>query len=308
MTSRSGVEPKTDRQPPPEWMVLAPELRRETVLGVIRSARDRLLLSVFRCTDYLVLDELAEALRRRVRVEVLLTPRAKGAEQKRLKQLRLVLESMGAAVHRYPDPVVKYHAKYMVADDGPALVGSLNFTSKCFTNTCDFLLVTHDPGVVSGLQKLFESDSVSPESSLPEGLSDRLVVGPDRARTQITALLQQARRSIRIIDHKVADPSMVFLLKAQKGAGVEVQVLGGGQVGGLLSHGKMILVDESTAVIGSIALAPLNLDFRREVAIVIRDPACVSQLNGFFQDVAGGTPTRLTDPLPAANLSQDGTS
>jgi hypothetical protein len=44
----------------------------------------------------------------------------------------------------------------------------------------------------------------------------------------------------------------------------------------------MILVDDQLAAIGSVALAPLNLDFRREVAILIREPRCLSQLRGFF--------------------------
>ena len=52
----------------------------------------------------------------------------------------------------YTDPVVKYHAKYLVADEGPAIVASLNFTKKCFRKTCDALVVTHDPAVVAGLR------------------------------------------------------------------------------------------------------------------------------------------------------------
>ena len=54
--------------------------------------------------------------------------RAKGWK-KRLDQLWMLLESMGAQLHRYADPVVKYHAKYIVADNGPALVASLTLAS-----------------------------------------------------------------------------------------------------------------------------------------------------------------------------------
>ena len=62
-----------------------------------------------------------------------------------------------------------------------------------------------------------------------------------------------------------------------------VEVLGSGEVGGMRSHGKMIVVDDRVAAIGSVSLAPLNLDFRREVAILIHEPRCVAQLSGFFQ-------------------------
>jgi phosphatidylserine/phosphatidylglycerophosphate/cardiolipin synthase-like enzyme len=278
-----------------EEIITAPGERRDAVVRVIRSARQRLVLSLFRCSDYLVLDELAEAARRGVRVEALLTPRVKQAEKKRLRELGAVLESMGVKVFRYSDPIVKYHAKYMVADDGPALVASLNFTSKCFTNTCDFQLLTYDGAVVSSLKRLFESDCVSREGPLPERLSDRLIVGPDRSRSRISGLLEQARRSIRIIDHKLADPTIVALLKGQKEKGVLVEVLG--EVPGLRPHGKMILVDDATAVIGSIALASLHLDFRREVAIVIEDPRCIAHLSSFFRAAAARVPA---PPAPGA--------
>ncbi len=279
MTSSTGVKRAREW---PEQLILAPEERREAVLRLIRSAEERLILSVFRCTDYQVMDELAEALRRKVQVELLLTRRAKGWK-KRLRELGAYLEGLGAQLHRYAGRGVKYHAKYLVADDGPALVTSLNFTRKCFSQTCDFLLVTHDSEVVAGLKRLFETDCYRPESPFPEGLSDRLVVAPERARPQLSALLQGAQRSLSIIDHKLDDPAMLALLKAKQQTGVEVRVLGKGEVGELRSHGKMILVDETVAVIGSLALTTASLNRRRELALEVRDPRCVAQLTEFFQ-------------------------
>src|SRR5947208_13777715 len=96
----------------PDQVILAIEQRREAVLDVIRSARRRLLISVFRCTDVPVMDAIADALQRKVDVRLLMTPRARGWE-KRLKELGEYLESMGAKVRSYSDPVVKYHAKYI---------------------------------------------------------------------------------------------------------------------------------------------------------------------------------------------------
>jgi cardiolipin synthase len=280
----SSAEPPSDDALVGERIVFAPQEREDAVLRVIKSARKRLILSLFRCDDFKVLDALADALHRRVQVEILVTGRAKGWK-KRLDQLWSLLESMGARLHRYADPVVKYHAKYIVADDGPALVASLNFTQKCFQGTCDFLLTTHDPGVVSGLKRLFEVDCGTPGAALPKRLSNRLIIGPDHARDQFTRLIQGAKRSIRIVDPKLTDPSMLALLKAKNASGVSVTVLGRGPLAGLVSHGKMILIDEETAVIGSLALSALSLGFRREVAIVVRDRPSVARLNELFQDL-----------------------
>jgi phosphatidylserine/phosphatidylglycerophosphate/cardiolipin synthase-like enzyme len=278
---------KPARTLPKDEVVLRIEHRRAAFIDVIRSAKQRLLISLFRCTDFAILDAVADALNRNVEVRLLLTPRARGWEF-RIKELGAYLESMGAKVRPYADAVVKYHAKYIVADDGPALIGSLNMTAKCFGASCDFILVTYDPGVVSGLVELFETDWRAPHSAFPSHISDRLIVGPDRARVQFTALLESAQRSIGIIDHKMDDPTLIALLKAKKAKGVSVQRLGAGQLGGLLPHGKLILVDGKTAAFGSMALSAMSLDFRREVAIMVTDPRCVRKLRDFFRFVATG--------------------
>ncbi len=287
MMGDAGSEPSAFL---PERLILAPEERRPAVLEMIHTARTRLALSLFRCTDFKILDGLAEARRRNVRVQVLITRSAKGWK-KRLKKIRTLLEAMGAEVHRYSGGLAKYHAKYVVADDGPALIASLNFTHKCFRRTCDFVLLTHDPEVVSGLQKLFEADWLARKSALPEGITDRLIIGPEQARARLAGLLQQARRTIRIIDHRVTDSAMLALLRTKEAEGVSVKVLSNGAPAGLLPHGKMILVDESTAVIGSLSLSRSSLDSRREVAVLVKDPDCIRQLGEFFEKVAADKPS-----------------
>jgi phosphatidylserine/phosphatidylglycerophosphate/cardiolipin synthase-like enzyme len=266
-------------------VIFAPEERADTVLRIIGAAKKTLMLSLFRCDDFKVLDALAAALERDVKVEILVTRRAKGWKKK-LDQLWHVLESMGAKLYRYADPVVKYHAKYIVADDGPALVASLNFTRQCFTNTADFLLTTHNPGVVTGLKKLFRLDCGTPGAVLPKRLSSELIVGPEHARERFATLISGARRSISIVDPKLTDPAMLGLIKSKKAAGLNVRVLGSRSVGGLVSHGKLILIDDEFAVIGSLALSALSLDFRREVAILVRDRPAVLRLVNLFQDLA----------------------
>jgi phosphatidylserine/phosphatidylglycerophosphate/cardiolipin synthase-like enzyme len=274
-------------------IILAPEERRGAFIDVIRSARRRLLVSLFRCTDFAVMDAMAEALSRNVEVRLLLTPRARGWV-KRLKELGAFLESMGAQVRSHADPVVKYHAKYMVADDGPALIGSANLTAKCFAASCDFILVTHDPAIVSGLGALFETDWLAPHSDFPAGITERLIVGPDRARAQFTALIERARRSIRIIDHKLNDPSILGLLDQKRAAGIRVEMLDSGRLGGLLPHGKLMIVDGRVAALGSMALSALSLDFRREVAVVVDDPRSVRKLKDFYRLLASGA--QVIDP------------
>jgi cardiolipin synthase A/B len=249
---------------------------------VIRRARRRITLSLFRCNDEAVFDALKDAVARGVAVEVLVTSRAKGGKKKMAKLWR-ALEETGASLQSYTDPVVKYHAKYLVADEGPAIVASLNFTKKCFCKTCDALVITHDPAVVSDLRRLWTADR--DRAVMPPDLTPRLIVGPERARRQFTALIEGARTSIRLIDAKVSDPDLVSLLNAKRASGITVEVFSAKRLGDLKSHGKIMLVDDRTVVVGSLALAALSLDFRREVAIVVTDAAAVADAIELFTTI-----------------------
>jgi phosphatidylserine/phosphatidylglycerophosphate/cardiolipin synthase-like enzyme len=267
----------------PDRVVTAVADRRTTILETIRGARRRLSLSLFRCDDDEIFTEIARAVSRGVDVEVLTTARAKGG-RKRLKKLWTALGETGATVHAYADPVVKYHAKYLVADDGPALVASLNFTRKCFTRTLDALVITYDPDVVSGLRQLMIADRDG--NPLPESLSPRLIVGPERSRRQLFSIIEGAESRIRLIDAKVSDPAVATLIQARRESGVDVEIIGSKRLGDLKSHGKIMLVDNRIAVVGSLALAALSLDFRREVAIIVDDPAAVADVSQLFETIA----------------------
>ena len=278
-----------------ERLILDPGERKAALLGVIGAAKRRLILSLFRCDDFSVLDALAAALERGCEVEAVLTKRAKGGK-KRLKKLWGALEEMGAVVTRYADPVVKYHAKYLVADDKIAIITTLNPTRKCFTRTWDAVLITHDPSVVKGLLTLFKADAAGVPLPSRRPLGRRLIVGPERSRPEIRALIESAKHSIRILDHKLSDPDVVALLRERRAEGITVSVIGKHPMGGVLPHGKMMIIDETRAVLGSTALSTLSLDFRREVSVVIHDAALVKQLNMSYQQLsakAGAAATHL---------------
>src|SRR5262245_1573903 len=104
-------------------LVLSPAERRASIVQLMRSAQRRLLRSMFLCDDFPIVDELADAVKRGVDVRILMTQRAR-AWTETLNDLAALLRSVGADVRLYENAVMKYHAKYIVADDGPALVTS----------------------------------------------------------------------------------------------------------------------------------------------------------------------------------------
>jgi len=280
-------------------IVLGPAGRREAVIDVIRSTKRDLVLSIFRCDDVQIIDEIAAAAGRGVAVRILVTRHAKGWD-KRLKGVVTLLSSAGALVYRYQGPFDKYHAKYLVSDDATALVATFNFTVKCFTETCDFLLKTQDTGIVQGLKALFDSDCNSPDGPLPR-ITDRLIVGPQQTRLRLTEFLHSARESIAIIDDRVTDLRMLDLLESKMKSGAAVRILRRGDMGGMISHGRMMIVDGRRAVIGSVALSSVSLDSRREVAAVIEEADCIEQLRHFFESFA----EEAREPLVIASNAEE---
>ena len=85
--------PDTGR--PHDRVITSVAERRSTLLSVIRHARKRIMLSLFRCNDADVVAELGRAVDRGVDVEVLLTSRAKG-DKKKLRKMWSAIEATGA--------------------------------------------------------------------------------------------------------------------------------------------------------------------------------------------------------------------
>ena len=268
-----------------ERLVIAPRLRRATILSAIRSARTHLALSIFRCDDRAVLNALAAAALRGVRVQVLMTARARSAGRQ-LDALHGWLAGRGIDVRRYGGGM-KYHAKYLVADERLALVTTLNYTARCLTRTCDFILVSRDVAVISALTELFEADWALRPAAFTPAQQDRLIVGPDHApRERFAALVGDARQRLRLLDAKLGDPDIVTRIDDRQRAGVAVDTLRRRDVLPLRRHGKLLIVDDAAAVIGSLALSRRALDERRELAVVVREPHLLAQLNAFWQEHA----------------------
>jgi phosphatidylserine/phosphatidylglycerophosphate/cardiolipin synthase-like enzyme len=271
-------------------------------VDLLRSARRNVSFSLFRCDDSRVLDEIVATARRGVEVRVLVTPKARGWT-KRLGGLMILLKDTGVSVKQYDGPWAKYHAKYIVLDGETVAVGSLNLTRRCFDNTCDFLLHTSNPNVVAGLTMLFDSDWHTPH--LPPPALETLIIGPDQSRSRMLGILERAKSRIRIIDHRVTHPEVLLLIARKTLEGVRVQILGRGETGDLWSHGKLFLIDDDLAVIGSASLSRPGLEIRREVGVIIDDRALVDELSAFFEGLVASNNARSKQRGAESDEEQD---
>jgi phosphatidylserine/phosphatidylglycerophosphate/cardiolipin synthase-like enzyme len=114
-----------------------------------------------------------------------------------------------------------------------------------------------------------------------------LIIGPDRApRERFVQLTRAAPHQLRLIDAKLTDPGLLSLLASRRTAGVRVDVKGRKDLGPLTAHGKLLIVDQTTAVIGSIALRAAAFQSGRELAVVIHEPAVLRQLDAFWPSLS----------------------
>lgn len=269
---------------PSERPLIDPHERREAVVRLIGSARRRVALAVVRCNDPFVLDALGAALDRGVRVQALLPARSLGWGRYP-DGLAGLLAQMGVEVHRY-DPRLHYHAKYLVVDDQAAFVGTFNFVRRSFERTSDFGVLTEDADVVGAIGELFETDVR--HAPLDGWCPRRVIVGPDHARERLTELLASARERICLVDHKLSDPAMRALLRSRESDGIKIDVLGRVDVRPFRAHGRLLVIDNRLALVGSGALSTRSLDERREVAVLSENPATVRRLAEFVDRIIAG--------------------
>jgi phosphatidylserine/phosphatidylglycerophosphate/cardiolipin synthase-like enzyme len=83
-----------------------------------------------------------------------------------------------------------------------------------------------------------------------------------------------------------------------------VEVFDSRRLGDLKSHGKIMLIDDSRVVVGSLALAALSLDFRREVAIVVDEPSAVQEAVKLFRNLNAAASEAGTAPAGAVDGAQ----
>ena len=109
----------------------------------------------------------------------------------------------------------------------------------------------------------------------------------------LTAFLQGARRELAIYDEKVHDPAMIKLLKERVAKGVRIRVIGNVKKGngaietrplkGARLHVRAIIRDGTRAFVGSQSLRKEELDSRREVGVLISNPAVTRKLMQVFE-------------------------
>jgi phosphatidylserine/phosphatidylglycerophosphate/cardiolipin synthase-like enzyme len=269
-------------------LIVQPDAGVVPVVSAIRQAKKALDICIFRFDVDEIERALGAAVQRGVRVRALIAHTNRGGDT-RLRKLEQRLLAAGVTVSRTADDLLRYHAKYMLADDVLHLFG-FNMTKLDLLKSRSFAVATRDKKALAEAAKLFEADAT--RQTYQPGRSN-LVVSPETARNTLSAFVRGARRELAIYDAKVHDPGFQKLLNEKAAKGVRIRVLGGMKKASdqievrklepLRLHVRAIIRDGTRAFVGSQSLRKEELDSRREVGLLVANPTVARKLMQTFE-------------------------
>jgi len=271
-------------------LITQPEEGIAPLLLAVKRAKRTLDIVIFRFDLDELEDAIAAAVKRGVVVRALIANTNKGGEQ-RLRKLEQRMLKDGVTVCRTNDDMVRYHGKVVIVDGRAAYILGFNFTAKDLESR-SFGVVVKTRRIVKELLKLFDSDAN--RTDFTPRVRD-LIISPENARSRLQAFLQKARATIDIYDPQVSDDQMLALLAKKAARGVRIRILGSleekwAKAGfyaqpypGKRLHVRAIVRDGRRAFIGSQSLRKLELDERREVGVIIREPKVVGRIERVFK-------------------------
>jgi phosphatidylserine/phosphatidylglycerophosphate/cardiolipin synthase-like enzyme len=268
-------------------LIVQPADGFKPILSAIDRAKTTLDIVIFRFDLKPVEKAIEAAVKRGVAVRALIAHTNSGGE-KRLRQLEQRMLEAGVTVTRTADDLTRYHGKLMIVDRDEIHVYGFNFTGIDLKSR-SLGIVAPDRRFINEALRLFESDVLRQEF---EPGVDGFVVSPENAREQLATFIKRARKSLIIWDPKVTDPQMLRLLNQRAKAGVDIRVIGkvskrgGGlqvQKSPIRLHVRAAVRDCTEAFVGSQSLRALELDGRREVGILSKDPKVVKAIADLFE-------------------------
>jgi phosphatidylserine/phosphatidylglycerophosphate/cardiolipin synthase-like enzyme len=293
--------PKAPAQSGP--LITEPAAGFSPVYHLIKHARHNVDLTMYEFSDTRAEHDLAAAARRGVTVKVVLDQREKSHDSGTYDYLK----SHGVKVV-WSSPQFEYtHQKTLLVDGSAAIIMTANLTSEYYSSTRDFLVTDTKPADVSAIAQVFNADFTHRSVHPSDGRD--LVWSPTDSQAQLLALIDGARKSLRIYSEEMADTAVEDALIKAAGRGVAVKVCGENTSGeydsgfsrlaaagvrisyyssshGFYIHGKVIEADYGTShakvFIGSENFSSTSLNRNRELGLITASQKVMSSIASTF--------------------------
>ena len=315
--------------PASRYLIVLPDDTAKPILDAVNGAQKSIWVKMFVFSDPALLKAVAAAKKRGVEVRIMLNPSRRSGKAEN-QSSRKFLKSHHVEVIDSNPCFGLTHEKSMVVDAKTAFVKSLNWETKNLTETRDYAIVTTHKHEVREIMDCFQADWK--RKKFDTGEDAHLIWCTGNGRDRIAQFIDDARHSIFLQNERYQDAVIIERLVRARKRGVKIHVMARPPhkldkekltegVGGLRImddvgikvhklkhlklHAKMLLLDESRVIVGSINLAPGSFDSRRELAIDVHDPEVVKRMTKIVHhDWKHSHPLDLTDAGLAAELEQ----
>jgi cardiolipin synthase len=290
-------------------LIIEPEDGVGPLHSALKSARKTVEIAIFRFDRDDIEELLKAAVNDGVKVTALVADINRGGE-KNLRELEKRFLESGITVARTSDDLIRYHDKYFIIDRRVLVMLSFNFTHLDIEHSRGFGIITKNKALIQEAVQLFEADCT--RRAYVTG-SDNFVVSPANSRKVLRNFLKRAKKQLLVYDPQISDKEMVRILQERGKAGVDVRIIGKvGRRAGINAqkltrmrlHTRTIIRDGHQAFVGSQSLRPAELDARRELGLMVRDPKIVKKLLTTFEadwNTTGGS-IEKKDAKPEAPL------
>jgi cardiolipin synthase len=295
-----------------QQLIIEPDAGRAPLLNAIHNAKSSVDLVMYGLTDLQFVDALTRANAKNKNVKVLLQHYPYKADDEN-KAAIADLQAANTPLH-WPDEKFKLtHQKTLLIDDNYAIIMTFNLTHGSFTKERNFALVVTDPAIVSEIKHVFDADWQHTDVTVHDA---NLIWSPDNSREKLIALIQTAKTEIKIYAEGLNDYEIVGALAKAARNGVKITVLTSSfgdkpvskqfkylaknGVNILYSkdyviHAKIMVIDQTRAVLGSINMTRQSINNNRELAMITDDANIIHQLSQTFDnDSRHATPTMVT--------------
>ena len=287
-------------------LVVEPDDGIPPVLDFISSAEKTLLIKQFTFSEPSLLQATTERKNAGVEVRVMLNPKRSGGDRAN-DETYDYFKKNGVNIRWANPKFYVTHEKSIVVDGKAALIATFNLCLKYFTQTRDYGVVTYDPARVAQVIEGFEADWEH-RDWLPDPETG-LLWSNANSRLRMSHFIDAAKHRLDVQHPKFVDAVILDRLLDAAERGVHVRVLCGGKHGisdwdvldtfsslrvlkrfgvkvhkqkNLRLHAKLLIADNSHALIGSMNIDRSAFDLRRELGTTITDEAIVKRLTEVF--------------------------
>jgi len=282
---------------PPVLLIQPCDPSKTTLLNAIKQTKHSIFITMYGLTDHDILKALIAAKHRGVTISILLESHPYKASDENTYAIQQ-LRKNHITIYTTPNTFHFVHQKTLILDKQTAYILTGNLTYHGLKKQRNFIYITHNPVIIDTLYGLFICDT---QARIPcPTPDDDSVISPMNSSSKLYKLIASSHHQVEIYAQELSDWNIAHeLVEQHRQQHVRIRILlakhhstyqmavihyllsHGIQVNWLIKpyqHAKAMIIDQNTALIGSMNLSKNAIHHNREYMVIIHFNRVVDQL------------------------------